>query len=103
MVNEVTPGEIQKAAARLGEAVKAVRNHIPTEVSQIADALPGGDSPAPAGKLSTTWEKRFGDWATNAETHAKTMDDVAKNWTKVDQHIAGEGNRQTSRVQQGAS
>jgi hypothetical protein len=103
MVNEVTPGEIQKAAARLGEAVTAVRSHIPTEVGQIADALPGGESAAPASKLSTTWATRYGDWAKGAEAQAKTMNEVAKNWTKVDDHIAAEGNKQAGRVQQGAN
>lgn len=101
MNNEVTPGEIQKAASRLRDAVEAVRKHVPTEVKQIAEAMPGSDSAGPAGQLSSTWKTRYNSWATDTEKHAKTMDEVAKNWTKVDEHIAAEGNKQTSQVQQG--
>jgi len=80
----VVPAEIRTAASKLEAAAGGVRDHCPTEVSGVSDALPGSESAGAAGTLAGTWETRFRGWATRTDAQAKGLREAADTWATTD-------------------
>jgi hypothetical protein len=80
----VVPGEIRSAAGKMEDAATGVRGNVPTDVSGIADALPGSESAGAAGTLGTTWQTRFRGWAKRVDTHVAGMRSAADDWASTD-------------------
>ena len=78
------PEEIRAAAAKMEAAAGGVRDHAPTEVSGVSDALPGSQSAAAATTLGTTWQGRFRGWARRTDEHATSMREAARTWDSTD-------------------
>ncbi|MEP9382309.1 hypothetical protein [Nocardioides sp. KR10-350] len=84
MVNRVVPTQIHKAASRMHTAVTAVSKHIPTEVGDIGDALPGSQSASAGTALKQTWHTDYTNWVKSANAHVTAMHHAADTWTKTD-------------------
>ena len=81
---KVVPEEIRSAAGKMEAAASGVRNHCPTEVSGVSDALPGSQSATAASTLGTTWQGRFRGWARRTDELATSMRAAAGTWDSTD-------------------
>jgi len=81
---KVVPQEIRAAANKLETAAETVREHIPSDVSGVAAALPGSLSGPKATALATTWRKRFGGWARRADKTVESLRASADTWAETD-------------------
>lgn len=99
---EVVPDRIRTAAGTMSSAASEARRHKPDDVRGVAEALPGSSSAPLATTLATTWGKRFGDWATDVESHAGSMRTAADHWGDVDAATRARMERQ-ARMMDGAN
>lgn len=87
-MGHVNTADLRKAANTVAGVAGVVRQNIPTEVGQVAGALPGSTSGPAATTLATTWTNSYNAWASSTEQHAQSMRDAADGWDKVDGETA---------------
>lgn len=82
---EVVVGDIRSAAQQSEAAASGVKGADPSsDVGTLGSALPGSQSAAAAGKLSTAWQKRFKKWHDDAEAQGTRMRSSAATYDASD-------------------
>lgn len=78
------PDAIRRAAGSVDAAAAGVGAHVPSELNEVGEALPGSLSAGTAGELASTLRARFRAWERRAENHASAMRGSAQAWNDTD-------------------
>lgn len=84
MTNQVVPDDINHAANQMHEAVQAVQANIPTDIGDLAAAMPNSASAAQATSLKSTWQTQYTSWVKRAGQHVTSMHSAARLWHTID-------------------